>query len=313
MSFVSLKDVVKRYGSHISVDHLNLDIRQGEIFGLLGPNGAGKSTTINMICGLLGADSGEISVDGLSVKASPLEVKRRIGVVPQDLAIYEELSARENVKFFAKLYGLRGRELEERVDEALGFVGLTERQKDRPGSFSGGMKRRLNIACAIAHRPKLIIMDEPTVGIDPQSRNHILESVRTLNRLGSTILYTSHYMEEVEAIGTRIGIMDRGRLIASGTKEELVKLVANEEKLVIRTAEAKPPAVEELRDLRGIGRVLVEGNDITVYVPDSSSSSCLQDILFVLSKHEVAVQTLTRIEPDLETVFLSLTGRTLRD
>ncbi|PYI54448.1 ABC transporter ATP-binding protein [Paenibacillus flagellatus] len=311
MDYVQAKDVVKRYGSQLSVDHLSFGIREGEVYGLLGPNGAGKSTTIKMMCGLLKPDSGDITIGGLSVRSHPLEVKKRIGVVPQDLAIYEDLTARENVTFFAKLYGLRGKELESRVDEALGFVGLLDRQKDKPGAYSGGMKRRLNIACAITHRPSLIIMDEPTVGIDPQSRNHILESVRTLNRSGSTIIYTTHYMEEVEAIGTRIGIMDHGRLIASGTKEELVRQLAREEKLVIRTDGAKLSAIEELREHRMVQRVDVEGDELTVYLP--SSSSYLQDILFILSKHEVSIQTLTRVEPDLETVFLSLTGRTLRD
>ncbi|MDF2661734.1 MAG: transporter related protein [Paenibacillus sp.] len=311
MDYVQIKDLVKRYGSQVSVDHLNIGIRKGEIFGLLGPNGAGKSTTIKMMCGLLKPDQGDIAVEGISVRTNPLGVKKRIGVVPQDLAIYDDLSARENVLFFAKLYGLRGKELEERVDEALGFVGLLDRQKDKPGAYSGGMKRRLNIACAITHRPSLIIMDEPTVGIDPQSRNHILESVKTLNRNGSTIIYTTHYMEEVEAISSRIGIMDHGRLIASGTKEELVRQLAHEEKLVILTDGAKPSAIEELREHRQVERVTAEQDEITVYL--QSSSSYMQDILFILSKHEVRIRTLNRVEPNLETVFLSLTGRTLRD
>lgn len=311
MGFIQIKDLVKRYGSQLSVDHLNLNVDEGEIFGLLGPNGAGKSTTIKMMCGLLAPDQGEIRIGGESVRRNPLEIKRRIGVVPQELAIYEDLSARENVTFFAKLYGLKGKLLEERVEEALGFVGLLDRQKDKPSAYSGGMKRRLNIACAITHRPKLIIMDEPTVGIDPQSRNHILESVKTLNRMGSTIIYTTHYMEEVEAICSRVGIMDHGRLIASGTKEQLIRQLAREEKVVIGTGGVNAAAVDELRGHSRVEKVLVEGDELTVYLP--SSSSYLQDILFILSKHEVAIQTLNRIEPNLETVFLALTGRTLRD
>jgi ABC-2 type transport system ATP-binding protein len=293
------------------VDHLNLEINEGEIFGLLGPNGAGKSTTIKMMCGLLAPDQGEIRIGGESVRRNPIEIKRRIGVVPQELAIYEDLSARENVTFFAKLYGLKGKVLEERVEEALGFVGLLDRQKDKPSAYSGGMKRRLNIACAITHRPKLIIMDEPTVGIDPQSRNHILESVKTLNKMGSTIIYTTHYMEEVEAICSRVGIMDHGRLIASGTKEQLIRQLAREEKVVIGTGGVNAAAVDELRGHSRVEKVVVEGDELAVYLP--SSSSYLQDILFILSKHEVAIQTLNRIEPNLETVFLALTGRTLRD
>src|SRR4029453_11095282 len=198
MSLVTFREVVKKYDTTLTVNHLTLHIGEGEIFGLLGPNGAGKSTSIHMLSGLLEPSAGDILVDGFSIRKQPLEVKKRIGLVPQELAIYESLTARENVTFFAKLYGLRGSLLRDRVDEALQFVGLLERAKDKPSTFSGGMKRRLNIACAIMHRPKLIIMDEPTVGIDPQSRNHILESVRALNKLGSTVIYTSHYMEEVE-------------------------------------------------------------------------------------------------------------------
>lgn len=311
MSLVKIYDVVKRYGGTLSVDHLNLTIESGEIFGLLGPNGAGKSTTINMLSGLIPIDHGEISVDGFSVARDPIEVKKRIGLVPQELAIYEELSARDNITFFAKLHGLRGRTLESQVDEALELVGLTERQTDMPETFSGGMKRRLNIACAIMHRPKLIIMDEPTVGIDPQSRNHILESVRKLNSAGSTIIYTTHYMEEVASIATRVGIIDKGHLIACGTKDELRMLVSSDEKLIIQTVEVKTPAIEELAKHPHIARVAVQENRIEVFLKHSQLN--LQDILFILSKHHVVILSLTRVEPDLETLFLSLTGRKLRD
>lgn len=209
MAIAVLTDVVKRYENKLTVDHVNVTIQAGEIFGLLGPNGAGKSTTISMICGLLKIDSGDIVIDGLSVSSNALEVKKKIGLVPQDLALYNTMTAAENVTFFGRLYGLRGKLLKERVAEALAFTGLSDRAKEKPATFSGGMKRRLNIACAIMHHPKLIIMDEPTVGIDPQSRNHILESVKELNRLGSTVIYTSHYMEEVAAICDRVAIMDK--------------------------------------------------------------------------------------------------------
>jgi len=308
---VEMKDVVKKYGSKVTVDHLNLTIQEGEIFGLLGPNGAGKSTTIHMLSGLLKIDYGSICLDGFSVAERPLETKRRIGLVPQDLAIYEEMSALDNVMFFARLYGLRGALLKERVDEALAFVGLQDRKKDKPKSFSGGMKRRLNIACAITHRPKLIIMDEPTVGIDPQSRNHILESVRELNRMGSTVIYTSHYMEEVAAISTRVGIMDGGRLIACGTQEELRAKVAGEEKLTIEAQGIPEAALEELRQHPHMIRVVPLEEGVEVYL--NSTQAYLQDILFVLSKHQVRIRSLTQTEPDLETLFLSLTGRSLRD
>ncbi|WP_438446686.1 ABC transporter ATP-binding protein [Gorillibacterium sp. sgz5001074] len=311
MSMVAIRNVVKRYGGTLSVDHLNLNIEPGEIFGLLGPNGAGKSTTIKMLSGLIPADQGELLVDGYSVGRDPMEVKRRIGLVPQELAIFEDLSARDNIVFFARLQGLSGRLLAERVEEALEFTGLKERQKDRPSRFSGGMKRRLNIACAITHRPKLIIMDEPTVGIDPQSRKHILDSVKELNRMGSTIIYTTHYMEEVAAIGTRIGIMDQGRLIACGTEPELRALEGSGEKLVIRTSEVKEAALEELRRHPRIDKV--KAVDGSIELEMKASQPYLQDILFILSKHEMAVRSLDRVEANLEMLFLSLTGRKLRD
>ncbi|MEW9697892.1 ABC transporter ATP-binding protein [Paenibacillus sp. SI8] len=311
MSIVRIKDVVKKYSHHISVDHLNLTIEEGEVFGLLGPNGAGKSTTIKMLSGLLKIDQGQMTVDGLSVANQTLEVQRRIGLVPQDLAIYEGLTAKENVTFFARLYGLRGKLLKERVAEALDFVGLSDRSGDKPRSFSGGMKRRLNIACAIMHHPKLIIMDEPTVGIDPQSRNHILESVRALNRMGSTIIYTSHYMEEVSAISTRVGILDHGRLIACGTQEELRSKVGQDHKLLIQVSHIVDAAIQELNEHPRVKKVTVQEGTIELLL--GSSQAFLQDILFILSKHEVKIAALSQVEPDLETLFLSLTGRTLRD
>ncbi|WP_274361597.1 ABC transporter ATP-binding protein [Paenibacillus thermotolerans] len=312
MPILQLNDVVKRYDTTMAVDHMNLSIEEGEIFGLLGPNGAGKSTVIRLISGLLRPDSGEVLVDGLSVVKHPREVKRIIGVVPQDLAIYSELSASENVSFFARLYGLRGAKLKERTEEALEFVGLKDRRHDRPDSFSGGMKRRLNIACAIAHRPKLIMMDEPTVGIDPQSRNHILQSVLELNRLGSTIIYTSHYMEEVEAISTRVGIVDRGRFIARGTQEELQEQIRFEETLDIELSEPPTPgSVEELQRHARIRFVQPEDNRLKLYLTDSQL--VLQDVLFILSKHGAVIRSVHRNEPTLEALFLALTGRKLRD
>ncbi|MGC5774330.1 ABC transporter ATP-binding protein [Paenibacillus pabuli] len=308
---LEVENIVKRYGSKISVDHLNLNVGKGEIFGLLGPNGAGKSTTISMIAGLLNFDQGEIRLAGISVKERPLEVKRKIGLVPQDLALYETMSAADNVTFFARLYGLRGKLLKERVEESLEFVGLQDRAKDAPSTFSGGMKRRLNIACAITHRPELIIMDEPTVGIDPQSRNHILESVRTLNHMGSTIIYTSHYMEEVAAISHRVAIMDKGHIIACGTEAELRERVASEEKIVLTTLGIGPDVVEELKLHPRVRAVEVSGDTLTITLPAAQQD--LQDMLFICSKHEVSIQSLNVEEPDLETLFLNLTGRTLRD
>ncbi|MRN54320.1 ABC transporter ATP-binding protein [Paenibacillus monticola] len=311
MSLAVLTDVVKRYNDKLTVDHVNVTIQAGEIFGLLGPNGAGKSTTISMICGLLKIDGGDIRIDGLSVSANPLEVKKRIGLVPQELALYDMLTAEENATFFGRLYGLRGKLLKERVAEALAFTGLSDRAKEKPSTFSGGMKRRLNIACAIMHRPKLIIMDEPTVGIDPQSRNHILDSVKALNKLGSTIIYTSHYMEEVAAICDRVAIMDKGHIIACGTEKELRERVAQEEKIVIKAGQITPELIHELKLHPRISRVDVKDGLIELYLPSSQGE--LQDILFIFAKHEGIIGSLHIEEPDLETLFLSLTGRTLRD
>ncbi|CAH8716132.1 ABC transporter ATP-binding protein [Paenibacillus thiaminolyticus] len=315
MNIVEIRNVVKKFNERLVVDHLQATIEQGEIFGLLGPNGAGKSTTIHMLSGLLPIDAGEIKVNGYSVTSQTMEVKRRIGLVPQDLAIYEQMTARDNVTFFAKLYGLRGKQLQAGVDEALEQVGLSDRQGDRPESFSGGMKRRLNIACAIAHRPMLIIMDEPTVGIDPHSRNHILESVRQLNESGSTIIYTSHYMEEVEAICTRVGIMNEGRLIACGTQQQLKEEIGQDDKLRIHVktmADSNPAsAVEECKRHPRIKQAVWEQNTLELLLPSADAS--LQDILFILSKHGLAVQSLEREQPNLERLFMSLTGRQLRD
>ncbi|MEK3789535.1 ABC transporter ATP-binding protein [Paenibacillus sp. FSL K6-1230] len=311
MAYIELKDVIKRYGPKLSVDHLNLSIDKGEIVGLLGPNGAGKSTTINMILGLLPLDGGDIRVDGRSVQSHAREIKRYIGLVPQDIAVYEQVSAADNIRFFGRLYGLKGQLLSDRVLEALEFVGLEKHARELPSTFSGGMKRRLNIACAIMHRPQIIIMDEPTVGIDPQSRNHILESVRSLNRMGSTIIYTSHYMEEVAAISDRVAIMDKGHIIAYGTEQELKERVFREEKIILEVSGWKQAAWEELQQHPRITRVAEENGRVEIALP--SAQGCLQDVLFICGRHEVVILSLVCEEPNLESLFLQLTGRLLRD
>jgi len=311
MSYIKLKDVVKRYDSSLAVDNISLSIEKGEIFGLLGPNGAGKSTTIKMIMGLLKPNSGEINIDGINIREDEIAVKGKLGLVPQDIAIYENLSARENVEFFGRLYGLRGKSLKDGVSEALEFTGLSEKQKEKPKKFSGGMKRRLNIACAIVHQPEIIIMDEPTVGIDPQSRNHILHSVRELNRRGSTIVYTSHYMEEVETVCDRVGIIDHGKLIACGSKNDLKKQVDTEEKILIEATDIRYNPVDEIKGLKGVLNVSLSEN--TIEVSATRAQDNLQDILFILTKSGVRVRNISLKEPDLESVFLSLTGRKLRD
>lgn len=308
---IRIENLIKRYGSKIAVDNVSFSINRGEIFGLLGPNGAGKSTTIRIIMGLLKANSGEVKINGKLISKGNLDSKRIMGFVPQELAIYENMSAKENVKFFGRLYGLRGKELKSKVKEALEFTGLSEREKDKVKKYSGGMKRRLNIACAIVHNPDIIIMDEPTVGIDPQSRNHILESVKELNRRGATIVYTSHYMEEVEAICTRVGIIDYGKLIALGTKQELKSQTNDKEKIIIDATELKKENTDEIKKLRGVSTLDVKEG--TLEILTKNAQQILQDVLFILSKEDVKVKNISIKEPDLESVFLQLTGKNLRD
>ncbi|MDQ0198945.1 ABC transporter ATP-binding protein [Neobacillus ginsengisoli] len=311
MNVLELKNLTKKFADFIAVDNISLSIAEGEIFGFLGANGAGKSTTINMIAGLLRINDGEITILGKNIAKNSKFAKMNIGIVPQDLAIYEDLTAAENVRFFAGLYGLRGAKLTERVDEALQFVGLSDKHKEYPKSFSGGMKRRLNIACAIAHRPKLIIMDEPTVGIDPQSRNYILRSVRKLNEMGCTIIYTSHYMEEVEEICTKIAIVDHGKVIAEGTKEQLIAIITNTKDVWIEVKTAEKINVELIKEITGVKTVQLEENFIKINSDIEVNN--LNKIVQHLINHNIEISSLEEKEPNLETVFLTLTGRNLRD
>ena len=312
VSIVVLDQVSKSFGDVTAVDKVSLKIMEGEIFGLLGPNGAGKSTTINMMTGLLTVEKGRIRILGKDIQKNKKEAKANIGIVPQDIAIYEDLTSLENVKFFAGLYGLRGRELEDAALEALEFTGLSDRRKEFPKNFSGGMKRRLNIACAIAHKPKLIIMDEPTVGIDPQSRNHILQSVKTLNKMDSTIIYTSHYMEEVEEICSRIAIMDHGKVIALGTCEELKNLINDRDIVMVTVSDpASMVSAEKIREIPGVEAVDISEN--TVKITSAREVANLDRIILYFIKNNIAIKGVESKTPDLETVFLSLTGRKLRD
>ncbi|MGG3799347.1 ATP-binding cassette domain-containing protein [Metabacillus fastidiosus] len=313
MNVLQLTNLTKKFGSFIAVDNLSLTIKEGEIFGFLGSNGAGKSTTINMIASLLKMTEGDITVLGKDINKDRKYAKLNIGLVPQDIAIYEDLTAYENVKFFAGLYGLRGSELNERVLEALEFVGLTDRQKNYPKDFSGGMKRRLNIACAIAHRPKLIIMDEPTVGIDPQSRNHILESVKELNRMGCTIIYTSHYMEEVEEVCTKIAIMDHGKIIAEGTKEQLKSIITDTKDMIIELRSLENIDLEQLKDITGIRAIQADEDTSTIKINSEVEVNNFNNIIQYFISNDIEIRSLEEKAPSLETVFLTLTGRNLRD
>jgi len=308
---VEVKNLVKRYGELLAVDNINISIQEGEIFGLLGPNGAGKTTTISTITGLTKMDSGELLIFNKDMKHFEMDIKRNIGVVPQDIAVYEDLTAYENLDYFGRLYGLRGKLLKDRIREALEFTGLADKMKDYPRKFSGGMKRRLNIACAIVHHPKLIIMDESTVGIDPQSRNHILQSIRELNKMGSTIIYTSHYMEEVDEICTRIVIMDHGRVIAKGTKDELKSLVTIDERVTIELNSVNFTIVNNIKNIHGVKECNIKGNHITVISQKQSKN--LGRIIDCISDGDSEILSMNVEKPTLESVFLTLTGRTLRD
>ncbi len=312
MSILRIEEVTKKFGDVIAVDNVTLSLDEGEIFGLLGPNGAGKSTAINMVTGLLSMDKGKIYLMDMDIKKNSMETKKNTGIVPQDIAIYEDLTSLENVKFFASLYGLKGSQLNAAAEEALEFTGLSDKARTYPKQFSGGMKRRLNIACAIAHKPKLIIMDEPTVGIDPQSRNHILQSVKKLNEMGCTIIYTSHYMEEVEEICTRIAIMDHGKVIAQGTGDELKALITDTNVVWITVADHVSRVNEDrLKEISGVLNIEIE--ESTVKIGSAREVNNLDKIILYFTSNGIAIKSVESKTPDLETVFLSLTGRRLRD
>lgn len=310
MAIAYMKNIVKRYGTHLALDHVDLDIGDREILGLLGPNGAGKTTLIHSLAGLIGIDSGEIQVFGKPQKSHMLEIKRQIGLVTQDIAVFGDLTARENLEFFGGIYGLKGAALKQRIDETLEFVGLTEYSKKLPTKFSGGMQRRLNIACALVHRPKFLIMDEPTVGIDPQSRNHILETVRNLNQQGTTILYTTHYMEEVQTIASRVVIMDQGHVIAQGTMDELVKKIQHEEKINLEVVDPTEELLAKLRRVDGVKHVTQSGKQIQII---SSVGSGNLDRALAIARESGGVRSVNTEKPTLEDVFLTLTGKRLRD
>jgi ABC-2 type transport system ATP-binding protein len=311
MNILEIRNLTKKFDDFVAVDNMSLNVREGEIFGFLGANGAGKSTTISMVASLLRSTKGEINLLGRNITNHNKFAKTNIGLVPQEIAIYENMTSYENVSFFAGLYGLRGQQLKERTEEALEFVGLGDKHKSFPNNFSGGMKRRLNIACAIAHRPKLIIMDEPTVGIDPQSRNYILNSVRKLNQMGCTIIYTSHYMEEVEEICTRIAIVDHGKIIAEGTKEQLKAIITDTKDIWIGIKGNESLSIENLKQIPGVIAVRLEEN--TVQINSKGEINNLSRIIQQLIKDQVEIRSVEEQAPNLETVFLTLTGRNLRD
>jgi len=310
MTIASMRGIVKRYGSNVVLDSIDLDIYEGEVIGLLGPNGAGKTTLIQTLTGMKSFDRGTVELFGQSKHPFSNHNKEKIGLVTQEITLFEELTAKQNLLFFAGVYGLKGELKKQRVGEALEFVGLSDQANKLPTKFSGGMKRRLNIACALTHRPQFLIMDEPTVGIDPQSRNYILEGVKKLRDRGTTILYTTHYIEEIEAIASRVIIMDQGQMIKEGTPAELIQTIQHEEKVRFDVTDSDRVPVRSLEKIAGVRKVIASGNDITV-ISDAGSGN-LDRILSIVKQH-TAVLGIQTDRPNLEDVFFTLTGKQLRD
>ena len=308
---LAASDLRKSFGDRVAVDGVSFSIGPSETYGLLGPNGAGKTTTISMICGLLVRDGGRVEVAGEPVDVDAVRAKANIGYVPQDLAIYPELSARENLHFFGQLYGLGGAELRARIGEVLETIGLTDRADERTDGFSGGMKRRLNIGIGLLNRPRLLVLDEPTVGVDPQSRNAILASVEELGRQGLAILYTTHYMEEAERLCDRVGIIDNGQIKAEGTRRELVSLIGQKDRVGLAASGNLGGAADALRALDGVDEATPHDGGIGLLVVEART--LLPRILETASAAGASVSGVEIVEPDLEAVFLHLTGRALRD
>lgn len=304
-------DIHKRYGRHTALDGVTFRVERGEMFGLLGPNGAGKTTLLSIISCLLTPTSGELRLFGLPVHRSNRDLRRRLGIVPQDLAVYGQLTARENLEFFGELYGIRGKTLQVRVDEILQSIGLTDRANDRCDDFSGGMKRRLNLGAALVHGPELLLLDEPTVGVDPQSRAHIFEEVRRLNSSGVTVVYTSHYMEEVQTLCPRVGIIDHGRLIACDTVPRLLQEYGDG-RIHLEVAESSGPLRERLEHLPNV-RLLPGANGRTFELGCRDVRGTLVRLMGLLREMNAEAVDLAIQEPNLERVFLRLTGRALRD
>ncbi|MCY8914707.1 ABC transporter ATP-binding protein [Bacillus atrophaeus] len=310
---LQVENIEKAYEKKLIVKGISFTLEKGEAFGLLGPNGAGKSTTISMIAGLVPPDKGEITVGGCIVGKDTNQAKQKIGVVPQDIALYPTLTAKENLLFWGKMYGLTSAEAKKRAVEVLEYVGLTERAKDKIQTFSGGMKRRINIGAALMHRPELLIMDEPTVGIDPQSRNHILQTVKQLNEEGTTIIYTSHYMEEVEYLCDRIGIMDKGDMIAIGTKTDLCTRLAGGTIIHLAVQSINDDFISAIRSQENVSDIVVHSDDNKIDIIAEQYERVISGILTLAATHHVSLKSLHVQEPNLERLFLHLTGRTLRD
>jgi len=312
-SILEVRNLAKQYGNFTAVKGISFDIKEGEIFSLLGPNGAGKTTTISMLSTLYVPTSGDATIGGHSITKNPMAVKQVIGVVPQEIALYEDLTARENLIFWGQMYGLNGKPLASRVDEVLEQIGLTDKAKNRVKTYSGGMKRRVNIGVGLLHKPRLLFMDEPTVGIDPQSRRAILDTVKDLNKQGMTVLYTTHYMEEAEELSDRVGIMDHGELIALGTQKELTQQVGESETLVLHVGE-NDDSQALAKSLNGLKDILeATATDQEVSVTAHEAEDVLAAVITKANERGIRIRSIDIREPNLEAVFLHLTGRALRD
>ena len=310
---LEVKDLVKKYGEFTAVKGISFDIREGEIFSLLGPNGAGKTTTISMLSTLYAPTSGDATIGGHSITREPMAVKQVIGVVPQEIALYDDLTAQENLVFWGQMYGLSGKALNSRVEEVLEQIGLTDKAKNRVKTYSGGMKRRVNIGVGLLHKPRLLFMDEPTVGIDPQSRRAILDTVKDLNQQGMTVLYTTHYMEEAQELSDRVGIIDHGDLIALGTQKELTQQVGETETLILHLGE-NDDAQALAKSLEGAKDVLeASATDQKVSVIAHEAEDILAAVVTKANERGIRIRSIDIREPNLEAVFLHLTGRALRD
>ena len=308
---LSVSGLRKTFGERVAVDGVSFEIAPGETYGLLGPNGAGKTTTVSMICGLRDRDAGEVIVAGHRVNGDATKAKAAIGYVPQEIALYPDLTGAENLRFFGQMYGLRGKTLTERVDGVLGVVGLTDRARERVDRYSGGMQRRLNIAAGLMHSPRLLVLDEPTVGVDPQSRNSILENVEKLAAAGLAVLYTTHYMEEAERLCDRVGIIDEGRIIAEGTRRELVGKVGQKDRVELSGTGHLARFAAQCKRLKDVDDATV--GDGTVQLIVASGRQLLPKLLEIADRTGANITSVEVIEPDLEAVFLHLTGKALRD
>ena len=312
-SILEAQNLVKKYGDFTAVKGISFDIKEGEIFSLLGPNGAGKTTTISMLSTLYTTTSGDATIGGHSITKNPMAVKQIIGVVPQELALYEDLTARENLIFWGQMYGLSGKPLNSRVDEVLDQIGLTDKAKNRVKTYSGGMKRRVNIGVGLLHKPRLLFMDEPTVGIDPQSRRAILDTVKDLNQQGMTVLYTTHYMEEAQELSDRVGIIDHGELIALGTQKELTQQVGQNETLILHISENddSEALANSLKSVQDILEATATDHEVSIIT--SRAEDILAPVVSKANERGVKIHSIDIREPNLEAVFLHLTGRALRD